>query len=57
MLLEIASGRQALAGTVRAVDGPAVRFSGWLELAAAIERVRLRADEARAAQSDGRQPA
>ena len=45
LLVEIATGRQALTGTVRAVDGPAMRFAGWLELAAAIERVRLQAED------------
>lgn len=46
LLIEIATGRQLLAGTIRPADGDSIRFSGWLELAAAIERLRLQDNEA-----------
>ena len=46
LVIEIAKGRQPLAGTIRPLGGSDTRFSGWLELAAAIERLRLQDDEA-----------
>lgn len=45
LVIEIARGRQPLAGTIRRADGDDTSFSGWLELAAAIERLRLQDDE------------
>lgn len=37
--LELDQGSEPISGTLVAADGPAAEFRGWLELAAAIERM------------------
>jgi hypothetical protein len=52
VILEVDSGSEPLTGRMRCEDGATVEFAGWLEFAAALERLQ-RGDGC--ADDDGRQ--